>query len=99
MRVLDEDGREVHSGRAGVAPRPTRRGSGAARRPHFNASYAASVFGHNEEVAVPGGPTPSDPLLSLADRLVIVSRENFRVVSRGFLSGPGLTDDRRYIAL
>jgi hypothetical protein len=46
---------------------------------YFNASYAASVFGPNKGVAILGDPAPSEPFLSLADRLAIVSRENFRV--------------------
>jgi hypothetical protein len=49
---------------------------------YFNASNAASVFGQNEEVSVSGCPAPSEPVLSLTDGFVIVSRENFRVVSR-----------------
>ena len=66
---------------------------------YFNAPHAASVFGKNEEVASLGDPAPSDPVMSLTHGRVIVSRENFRVVSRGLLAGSGITDDRRYIAL
>ncbi len=66
---------------------------------YFNSPHAASVLGKNEEVASLGDPAPSEPVVSLTHGRVIVSRENFGVVSRGLLAGSGITDDRRYIAL